>query len=88
MPLPGFHYFGTICPEVLKAGGILVVPSGQRYNYHVRNHICKRVVFERFTKIYRIQYLYPVPTPLQELSALHKDGAFRVGNNVGTVHLH
>ena len=24
MPLPGFHYFGTICPEVLKAGGILV----------------------------------------------------------------
>ena len=38
MPLPGFHYFGTICPEVLKAGGILVVPPGQRYNYHVRNH--------------------------------------------------
>lgn len=36
--LPGFHYFGTICPEVLKAGGILVVPPGQRYNYHVRNH--------------------------------------------------
>ena len=29
MPLPGFHYFGTICPEVLKAGGILVVPPGQ-----------------------------------------------------------
>ena len=28
MPLPGFHYFGTICPEVLKAGGILVVPPG------------------------------------------------------------
>lgn len=24
MPLPGFHYFGTIYPEVLKAGGILV----------------------------------------------------------------
>lgn len=38
MPLSGFHYFGTICPEVLKAGGILVVPPGQRYNYHVRNH--------------------------------------------------
>ena len=38
MPLLGFHYFGTICPEVLKAGGILVVPPGQRYNYHVRNH--------------------------------------------------
>ena len=34
-PLPGFHYFGTICPEVLKAGGILVVPPGQRYNYDV-----------------------------------------------------
>ena len=38
LPFPGFHYFGTICPEVLKAGGILVVPPGQRYNYHVRNH--------------------------------------------------
>ena len=35
LPFPGFHYFGTLCPEVLKAGGILVVPPGQRYNSHI-----------------------------------------------------
>ena len=28
-------YFGTLCPEVLKAGGILVVPPGQRYNDYI-----------------------------------------------------
>ena len=28
-------YFGTLCPEVLKAGDILVVPPGQRYNSHI-----------------------------------------------------
>ena len=39
LPSPGFHYFGTLCPEVLKAGGILVVPPGQRYNSHIEvNH--------------------------------------------------
>ena len=39
LPFPGFHYFGTLCPEVLKAGGILVVPPGQRYNSHIEvNH--------------------------------------------------
>ena len=28
-------HFGTICLEVLKAGGILVVPPEQRYNIDV-----------------------------------------------------
>ena len=29
-------YFETFYPEVLKAGGILVVPLGQRYNDYIR----------------------------------------------------
>ena len=37
-------YFGTLCPEVLKAGGILVVPPGQRYNSHIEKIIAAPAV--------------------------------------------
>ena len=43
MPLPGFHYFGTICPEVLKAGGILVVLFQKRI-VQIESDVLLRVI--------------------------------------------
>ena len=45
-PLPGLHDFGTLCPEVVQANGILVVPPGQRYNIHIGGN---NVLFEEVT---------------------------------------
>ena len=43
MPFPGFHYFGTLCPEVLKAGGILgaVLPFP---GFHYFGTLCPEVL--------------------------------------------
>ena len=49
-PSPGFLDFGTKCSEVGKAKGILVVPPGRRYNYHVG----KNFQFSRRYQVMRI----------------------------------
>ena len=35
LPFPGVHYFWPLFPEVLAAGGLLVVPPGQRVHSHL-----------------------------------------------------